>query len=145
MILLQCPITCGGHTLDENLDSAHSYHLTILRLKKKGNSMGPQLHHDSFPQSTTRFLIGVIPEICVIVSAASNLTRVIHKSLRNSALLNIQEGVLQREEREISRDKKELGRRNKAVMEIYKIGRNFLYTKEFTGSFREKRIYHINY
>lgn len=52
--------------------------------------MGPQLHHDSFPQSTTHFLIRVIPEICVIVSAASNLIRVIHKSLRNSALLNIQ-------------------------------------------------------
>lgn len=90
MILLQCLITCGGHTLDENLDIAHSYHLMI---KEKKNRKDAQLHHDHFPRSTTHSIVGAIPEICVILSAASNLTSVIHKSLKNSALLNIQEGV----------------------------------------------------
>lgn len=42
----------------------------------------------------------------MILSAASNLTSVIHKSLKNYVLLNIQEVVLQREGRKISRDKK---------------------------------------
>ena len=113
---------------------------TILCLRKKGNKMALQLHHDHFPWSTIHSSIDVIPELHVILSAASNLTSVIHKSLKNSALLNIQfKRVFDRgEKREISRGRKELCKRNKAVMGIYKIGRNFLYTKDFTGSYWKK-------
>lgn len=88
----------------------------------------------------THFIIDVIPEIRVILSAASNLTSVTHKSLKNFALLNTQfKRVFDRgEKREISRGRKEVHERNKAVMGIYKIGRNFLYTKDFTGSYWKK-------
>lgn len=114
--------------------------LTILCSGKKGSKMALQLHCDHFPWSTTHFIIDVIPEIRVILSAASNLTSVTHKSLKNFALPNIQfKRVFDRgEKREISRGRKELHRRNKAVMGIYKIGRNFLYTKDFTGSYWKK-------
>lgn len=78
--------------MDENVDTAHSYHL-MSKKKKKGNRMCPQLYLDHFPRNTAHSMIGAIPEICVILSAASNLTSVIHKSLKNYALLNIQEGA----------------------------------------------------
>lgn len=68
--------------------------------------MCPQLYLDHFPRNTAHSMIGAIPEICVILSAASNLTSVIHKSLKNYALLNIQEGAWQSKRREISRDRK---------------------------------------
>lgn len=114
--------------------------LTILCLRKKRNKMALQPHCDHFPWSTTHSIIDVIPEIRAILSAASNLTSVIHKSLKNSALLNIQlKRVFDRGgKREISRGRKELHKRNKAVMGIYKIGRNFLYTKDFIGSYWKK-------
>lgn len=82
--------------------------------------MGLQLHHNHFPRSTTHSIIGAIPEICVILSAASNLTSVIHKSLKNSCLLNIQESVWQSEGREISRDKKSWAREIKQLLEFTK-------------------------
>lgn len=61
-------------------------YFTVLCFNKV-NKMGTYFHHDYI------LYFGVIPEICMILSSASDLTSVIHKSLKNSALLNIQEGV----------------------------------------------------
>lgn len=112
-----CLTTCGGHTLDENLDTAHSYHLTILCVK--GNRVCPWLNYDHFSWwSITHSIIGAISEIHVIPSVASKLTSVIHSSLKDFGLLNIQEGVWQSEGREISRDKKDLGKSTKTVLRM---------------------------
>lgn len=70
--------------------AAHSYHLVFFQ--KKRIRMGLQVHHDHFPQSTAHSITGVIPEHGIL-SAASDLISMIHKPLKNSALLNIQEGV----------------------------------------------------
>lgn len=80
-----------------------------------GIRIGLQIHHDHFPQSTAHSITGAIPERGIL--SASDLISMIHKPLKNSALLNIQKGAWQGEGREISRQK-ELGRRNKSYWNL---------------------------
>lgn len=92
--------------------------------------MGLQVHYDHFPQSTAYSITGAIPERGIL-SAASDLISMIHKPLKNSALLNIQEGVWQSEGREISRQK-ELGKRNKSYWNLQN-RKKILQNKDLTG------------
>lgn len=87
--------------------------------------MGLQLHRACFPWSSTHSVVVAIPEIRVILSAASDLTSAIHNSLKISALLNIQEGIWQSEKKGNYQGQKVLGKRKKTVIGIFKIGRNF--------------------